>query len=91
MIFTYNNENYDLDKITRLYPAVTVSLPGDETTQVSLEWASEKSDKIDIKFYTLVFDFDPVGEPPINRKEIHLETEAELMQIMQDLGGLLNA
>ena len=42
MIYTYKNEEYDLTKVTRLYPAATVEVPGGDTAQVSLEWA-EKS------------------------------------------------
>jgi len=48
MIYTYKNEEYDLSKVTRLYPAAVVEVPGGDSAQVSLEWADSKSDKVSI-------------------------------------------
>jgi len=85
MIYTYKNEEYDLTKVTRLYPAATVEVPGGETAQVSLEWADLKKDKIEIAYYVLVFDFDPVGEVPTNRKELKCDSKEELFSVMQEV------
>jgi len=85
MIYTYKNEEYDLTKVTRLYPAAVVEVPGDESAQVSLEWADMKADKIVIANYVLVFDFDPVGEVPTNRKELLCENKEELFKVMQEV------
>ena len=87
MIYEYKNETYDLDKVTRLYPAATVEVPGGERAQVSLEWADLKSDKIVIAYYVLVFDFDPVGEAPVNRKELKCATQDELFSVMQEVNS----
>ena len=85
MTYTYKNEEYDLTKVTRLYPAVTVEVPGGDSAQVSLEWADLKKDKIDIAYYVLVFDFDPIGEVPTNRKELKCESKEELFSVMQEV------
>jgi len=85
MTYTYKNEEYDLTKVTRLYPAVTVEVPGGDSAQVSLEWADLKKDRIDIAYYVLVFDFDPIGEVPTNRKELKCESKEELFSVMQEV------
>lgn len=85
MIYTYKNEDYDLTKVTRLYPAAIVEIPGEEGAQVSLEWADMKKDVINISCYVLVFDFDPVGEVPTNRKELVCESKDELFAVMQEV------
>jgi hypothetical protein len=85
MIYTYENEEYDLTKVTRLYPAAIVEVPGGDTAQVSLEWADLKKDKVSVAYYVLVFDFDPVGEVPVNRKELRCETQDELFAVMQEV------
>lgn len=85
MIYTYKNEEYDLAKVTRLYPAAIVEVPGGDTAQVSLEWADMKKEKVSVAHYVLVFDFDPVGEVPVNRKELRCETQDELFAVMQEV------
>lgn len=85
MIYEYKNETYDLTKVTRLYPAAIVEVPGGDSAQVSLEWAELKSDKVTITYYVLVFDFDPVGEVPVNRKELRCTTQDELFAVMQEV------
>ena len=87
MIYEYKNEQYDLTKVTRLYPAATVEIPGGESAQVSLEWAEMKSDKVIIAYYVLVFDFDPVGEVPVSRKELRCDTQDELFAVMQEVNS----
>jgi len=85
MIYEYKNEKYDLTEVTRLYPAAIVEIPGEEGAQVSLEWADLKKDVVTIAYYVLVFDFDPVGEVPTNRKELVCETKDELFTVMQEV------
>jgi len=85
MIYEYKNVTYDLSKVTRLYPAATVEVPGGESAQVSLEWADLKQDKIVIAYYVLVFDFDPIGEVPTNRKELKCDSKEELFAVMQEV------
>ena len=90
MIYEYKNEKYDLDKITRLYPAVTVVIPGGESAQVSLEWADMKKDKITVLHYVLVFDFDPMDEAPVNRKELKCESKDELFKVIKEVDNCFN-
>ncbi len=85
MIYEYNNETYDLSKVTRLYPAAVIEVPGGDSAQVSLEWADLKKDKINIAYYVLVFDFDPVGEVPTNRKELKCDSKEDLFSVMQEV------
>ena len=87
MIYEYKNETYDLTKVTRLYPAAIVEVPGGDTAQVSLEWADMKKDKIEVPYYVLVFDFDPLGEVPTNRKELKCESKDELFAVMQEVNA----
>lgn len=90
MIYTYKDTEYDLTKVTRLYPAVTIAVPGGESAQVSLEWADLKQDKITIMYYVLVFDFDPIGEVPTNRKELQCESKEELFTVMQEVNAFFS-
>ena len=85
MIYEFNNETYDLSKVTRLYPAAVIEVPGGDSAQVSLEWADLKKDKVTIAYYVLVFDFDPVGEVPTNRKELKCDSKDELFSVMQEV------
>ncbi len=85
MIYEYNNEKHDLSKVTRLYPAAVIEVPGGDSAQVSLEWADLKSDKITIAYYVLIFDFDPVGEPPVNRKTLQFNTKEDLFTVMREV------
>jgi hypothetical protein len=85
MIYKYKDEEYDLTKVTRLYPAAIVEVPGEDSAQVSLEWAELKEDVVTISHYVLVFDFDPVGEVPTNRKELTCQSKEELFSVMQEV------
>ena len=87
MIYTYNDESYDLSKVTRLYPAAVIKVPGGDSAQVSLEWADIKSDKVSIAYYVLIFDFDPVGEVPVNRKELKFDTKEALFHSMREVNS----
>ena len=88
MIYRHHNDEIDLMKITRLYPAALISAGG-ESASVSLEWAQMKEDKIVLEAYVLICDFDPVGEVPVNRKELRFETKEELFSVMNDIARLL--
>jgi hypothetical protein len=86
----YHAQGYaiDLQKTTRLYPAVTVNAAG-ESAQVSLEWAEMKHDVVEIVSYVLIFDFDPLEEVPKNRIELTYDTKAELIAAMQEVSNML--
>ena len=88
MIFEVNGTEIDLKKITRMYPAVLIHAGG-ESASVSLEWAELKADKIKVEAYVLICDFDPVGELPVNRKELRYTTKEELFEVMQAISQKL--
>ncbi len=81
MIYKAQGLRLDLAKITRLYPAAIVEGGGAEA-QVSLEWAEMKKDEVRIDEYVLVFDFDPAGEVPVNRRILHYPTKEALVAAM---------
>ncbi|MHC3993894.1 hypothetical protein ACXWTF_03640 [Thiomicrolovo sp. ZZH C-3] len=87
MLYEAQGLQLDLSKITRLYPAAIVEGGGAEA-QVSLEWAELKKDEVKIAEYVLVFDFDPPGEVPAQRKLLHFETKAALFETMQTLSDI---
>jgi len=89
MIFTYEDKNLDLTKITRLYPAALVEVPNEDPAQVSLEWAELKADKINLIGYVLIFDFDPMGEPPVNRVELRFDTREQLDSVIFEVAQQL--
>jgi hypothetical protein len=84
MMYEAQGLTLDLSKITRLYPAAIVEGAGAEA-QVSLEWAEMKQDEVKIAEYVLVFDFDPPGEIPENRKILHYPTKDELIVAMHEI------
>ncbi len=84
MIYRAQGLELDLEKITRLYPAALVEGGGAEA-QVSLEWAEMKKDAVRIEAYVLVFDFDPAGEVPVNRKILHYPTKEALIEAMHEV------
>ena len=88
MIFRYKEQEIELTQITMLYPAVVVKAGG-ESAQVSLEWANMKADQIEIDYFVLVFDIDPMHEVPVNRKELHFSTIEELFATMNEVAELL--
>ena len=89
MIYRHNEEEIDLVKVTRLYPAALISAGG-ESASVSLEWADSKKDKVILECYVLICDFDPIGEVPVNRIELKFETKEELFGAMNDISTLLH-
>lgn len=87
LIYESQGHRLDLTKITRLYPAAIVEGGGAEA-QVSLEWADLKKDEVKISEFVLVFDFDPPGEIPKQRRLLHFKTKAELIETMQTLSDI---
>ncbi len=88
MIYKSHGYELDLNKITRLYPAVQVDVHG-EIAQVSLEWAELNGDKVKLSNYVLVFDFDPLGEVVKNRVELLFSTKDELFDEMQKVDAFV--
>lgn len=82
------SDKIDLSKVTRLYPAALINAGG-ESASVSLEWAEMKKEFVLLEAYVLVCDFDPVGEVPVNRKEIRFKTKEELFEMIQRISELL--
>jgi len=90
MKYNAQGHSIDLQKTTRLYPAVTVNAGG-ESAQVSLEWAEMKQDIVEIVSYVLIFDFDPLEEVPKNRIELIYESKTELIAAMQEVSDIINS
>lgn len=88
MILIADGKEIDLTKVTRLYPAALIHAGG-ESASVSLEWADLKAEHITLEAYVLIFDFDPVGEIPLNRIELRYPTKEELFQVMEEIAQRL--
>ena len=89
MIYKSKEGDLDLDKITRLYPAVVVDMQG-EVAEMSLEWEELYGDKVKIVHYVLVFDFTPLHEDVKDRTTLIFETKDALLQEIQEVALLLN-
>ena len=88
MIYKSKEGDLDLDKITRLYPAVVVNMQG-EVAEMSLEWEELYGDKVKIVHYVLVFDFTPLHEDVKNRTTLVFETKDALIEEIQKVALLL--
>lgn len=89
MIYEAQGYRIDLTRLTRLYPAATVAVPGEEAAQVSLEWAEMKRDVVVIADWILVFDFDPPGKVPVHRIILRYATREMLEVAMREVGALI--
>ena len=77
----------DLSRIVRLYPAVIVSMQG-EQAEMSLEWAELYGEKVELLAYILVFDFTPPKEEKKDRVVLEFHTKEELVTEMQKVAQL---
>ena len=84
MIYKSKEGDLDLEKITRLYPAVVVEMQG-EMAEMSLEWMDMNEGKVNIVHYVLVFDFTPLNEDVKDRTTLIFETKDELIDEMQEV------
>ena len=84
MIYNSKEGEIDLDKLTRLYPAVVVDMQG-ETAEMSLEWMDLYADKIKLVHYVLVFDSTPSGEDVRVRTVLTFPTKDELIAEMTEV------
>ena len=89
MIYKSKEGDLDLDKITRLYPAVVVDMQG-EVAEMSLEWEELYGDKVKIVHYVLVFDFTPLNEDVKDRTTLVFSTKEALIEEIQKVALLLN-
>jgi len=88
MIYKSKEGDLDLDKITRLYPAVVVDMQG-QVAEMSLEWIDLYADKIKIVHYVLVFDFTPLNEDVKDRTTLVFQTREELIAEIQEVAKYL--
>jgi len=79
----------DLNKATRLYPAVVVDMQG-EVAEMSLEWEELYGDRVKILHYVLVFDFTPLNEDVKDRTILKFETKEALIAEIQEVAKYLN-
>ena len=89
MIYRSKEGDLDLDKITRLYPAVVVDMQG-EVAEMSLEWEELYGDKVKIVHYVLVFDFTPLNEDVKERTTLVFETKEQLIAEIQEVAKYLD-
>ena len=87
MIYKSTIGDIDLEKLTRLYPAVVVDMHG-EVAEMSLEWAELYGDKVKLLSYILVFDFTPIGADERQKKILEFTTKEELVDVMQEVAAL---
>ena len=88
MIYNSKEGPLDLDKITRLYPAVVVDMHG-EVAEMSLEWMDMNMGKVKIVHYVLVFDFTPLNEDVKDRTTLVFTSKEELLDEIQEVAKFL--
>ena len=84
MIYNSKEGAIDLEKLTRLYPAVVVDMQG-QTAEMSLEWMDLYADKVKLVHYVLVFDSTPVGEDERIRTVLTFGTKDALIVEMNEV------
>ncbi len=89
MIYNSKEGDLDLNKLTRLYPAVVVDMQG-EKAEMSLEWEELYGDKVTIVHYVLVFDFTPLNEDVQDRTTLVFQTKDELISEIQEVAKYLD-
>ena len=89
MIYKTSEGDLELDKLTRLYPAVVVDMQG-EVAEMSLEWEELYGDKVKIVHYVLVFDFTPLNEDVKERTTLVFETKEALIKEIQEVAKYLD-
>ena len=89
MIYKSKEGDLDLNKLTRLYPAVVVDMQG-EKAEMSLEWEELYGDKVTIVHYVLVFDFTPLNEDVQDRTTLVFQTKDELISEIQEVAKYLD-
>jgi len=89
MIYKTSEGDLELDKLTRLYPAVVVDMQG-EVAEMSLEWEELYGDKVKIVHYVLVFDFTPLNEDVKERTTLVFDTKEALIEEIQEVAKYLD-
>ncbi len=84
MIYKSKEGDIDLNKLTRLYPAVVVDMQG-ERAEMSLEWMDLYAQKVKLVHYVLVFDATPPGENSKIRTVLTFESKEALLQEMAEV------
>lgn len=84
MVYQSTKGAIDLSRLTRLYPAVLVSMQG-EMAEMSLEWTELYGEKVQILSYILVFDFTPLKEEQKERIVLEFASQEELAHVMQEV------
>ncbi len=89
MIYKSKEGDIELEKLTRLYPAVVVDMQG-ETAEMSLEWMDLYADKVKLVHYVLVFDSTPIGEDIRVRTVLTFDTKDALIEEMNEVAKYFN-
>ncbi len=87
MIITINNENFDTNDITQLYPAAMIKTGyNDEVTQISLEWVDmqEENSDVEVVNYAIFIhkkDRSVASFPYENREALYIAMDALASQM----------
>jgi len=88
MIYKSKKGDLDLEKITRLYPAVVVEMEG-QRAEMSLEWCEMYAGRIKIVNYVLVFDFTLPSDDEKTKTVLEFATKEALLDEMQEVAKFL--
>jgi hypothetical protein len=89
MIYKSKNEEINLEKLTRVYPASVVELDGD-VSEMSLEWTDINESKVKVLKYVLVFDFTPLNQEEKSKTTLSFDTKDELILEMQKVMEIIS-
>jgi len=89
MIYKTDQGDVELERLTRLYPAVVVDMQG-EVAEMSLEWEELYGDKVKIVHYVLVFDFTPPHEDVRDRIVLTFDSKEALIAEINEVAKYLH-
>ena len=84
---TFYNQDIDLSKIFRIYPAALIEYQK-EQTEMSLEWIEQNSDKVDLLSYRLILDYDKNRD---KQTKIDFHNREDLIQAINEIYEIIQA
>jgi len=88
VIYRSKEGDLDLEKITRLYPAVVVEMEGQQA-EMSLEWCEMYAERVKIVKYVLVFDFTRPSDDEKTKTVLEFATKEALVDEMSEVAKFL--
>jgi len=89
MVYETDQGDVELERLTRLYPAVVVDMQG-EVAEMSLEWEELYGDKVKIVHYVLVFDFTRPHEDVRDRVVLTFDSKEALIAEINEVAKYLH-